>query len=142
MKKNYHTLIIASAIVYASMGLFTPAWYLYLSRKDGAMQFGPALGIMAIAGGISAYFLGRFSDTRSKPLILSGAYFALALVVVSYTLPLNFFAIYCLQFFYGVISAIILLLEMYLHHFLHQKKIGVVEWVFLAVFNRSSSVCQ
>lgn len=111
MKENYQKLVIASAIVYASMGIFTPAWYLFLSQKDGALQFGLALGIMAIAGGVASYFFGRFSDTRNKPVILSGAYFALALVVVSYAFSPSLFVIYILQFFYGIVSAIILLLE-------------------------------
>jgi MFS family permease len=111
MKGNYQKLIIASAIVYASMGIFTPAWYLFLSQKNGALQFGLALGIMAIAGGVASYFFGRFSDTRNKPIILSGSYFALAFVVSAYTFTPPLFVIYILQFFYGIISAVILLLE-------------------------------
>lgn len=111
MKKNYIKLIIASAIVYASMGIFTPAWYLFLSQKGGSSEFGLALGIMAIAGGITAYFAGRLADSRNKPKLLFLSYILFSLITIGYVFASSSFVIYFLQTLYGIIGSVIVLLE-------------------------------
>ncbi len=111
MKNDYIKLITVSAIAYASLGIFAPAWYLFLSQKGGTLQFGLVLGITTIAGGLTSYFIGRISDNYSKPFILSLSYFLLALVVFSYTFISSFFVIYIIQFLYGATSASIILTE-------------------------------
>ncbi len=111
MKKNYIKLIIASAIVYASMGIFTPAWYLFLSQKGGSSEFGLALGIMAIAGGVTAYFAGRLADSRNKPKLLFLSYVLFSLITLGYVFISSPVAIYFLQAIYGIVGAVIVLLE-------------------------------
>lgn len=111
MKKNYKKLIIASAIVYASIGIFTPAWYLFLSQKGGSSEFGLALGIMAIAGGITAYFAGRLADLHNKPKLLFWAYVLFSLITLGYVFVSSPITIYFLQAIYGIVGAVIVLLE-------------------------------
>lgn len=111
MRKNYKKLIIASAIVYASIGIFTPAWYLFLTQKGGSSEFGLALGIMAIAGGITAYFAGRFADSRNKPKLLFWSYIFFSLITLGYVFVSSPIAIYFLQAIYGIVGAVIVLLE-------------------------------
>lgn len=111
MKNNYRTLIIATAIVYASMGLFTPAWYLYLTKTGGSIQFGAALGLMAIAGGMTSYAAGYLSDRKNKVTILLSLYLLLAITVSLYALTHSVLIIYLLQVAYGILSSGIVLLE-------------------------------
>ena len=111
MRKNYKKLIIASAIVYASIGIFTPAWYLFLSQKGGSSEFGLALGIMAIAGGITAYFAGRLADLHNKPKLLFWSYVLFSLITAGYVFASSPIAIYFLQVLYGIVGAVIVLLE-------------------------------
>lgn len=111
MKRNYKKLIIASAIVYVSVGIFTPAWYLFLSQKGGSSEFGLALGIMAIAGGITAYFAGRLADLRHKPKLLFCSYVLFSLITLGYIFISSPITIYFLQAIYGIVGAVIVLLE-------------------------------
>ncbi|MEK7157816.1 MAG: MFS transporter [Patescibacteria group bacterium] len=111
MRKNYKKLIIASAIVYASIGIFTPAWYLFLTQKGGSSEFGLALGIMAIAGGITAYFAGWLADLHNKPKLLFWAYVLFSLITLGYVFVSSSVAIYFLQAIYGIVGAVIVLLE-------------------------------
>lgn len=111
MENNYKKLIIATAIVYASMGIFTPAWYLYLTRTGGSIQFGAALGLMAIAGGVTSYAAGYLSDRKNKVTILLSLYLLLAITVSLYALTGSITIIYLLQIAYGILSSSIVLLE-------------------------------
>lgn len=111
MKNNYIKLIIVSAITYAALGIFTPAWYIFLSQKGSTLQFGLVLGITTIAGGLTSYFIGRISDNYQRSKILSSSYFLLSLVIFSYIFVSSYFAIYIIQFLYGVTSASVILLE-------------------------------
>lgn len=111
MKYNYIKLITVSAITYASLGIFTPAWYLFLSQKGSTLQFGLVLGITTIAGGITSYFIGRISDNYSKSRILYLSYFSLSFVIFSYIFVSSYTAIYIIQFLYGVACSSIILLE-------------------------------
>lgn len=97
--------------MYASIGIFTPAWYLFLSQKGGSSEFGLSLGIMAIAGGITAYFAGRLADLHNKPKLLLWAYVLFSLVTLGYVFVSSSLAIYFLQAIYGIVGAVIVLLE-------------------------------
>lgn len=111
MKENYKKLIIASSVVYASMGLFTPAWFLYLINTGGALQFGTALGISSIAGGLVAYTSGYLSDKISKVRILLCLYILTAVTVTLYSIVHTVIVIYLLQIIYGILAASVVLLE-------------------------------
>lgn len=111
MSGNYKRLIIASSIVYASMGIFTPAWYLYLTKTGGSLQFGVALGLMAIAGGVTSYVAGHLSDKKNKVTVLLFLYLLLAITVSLYAFVHTVVFIYLLQIAYGVLSSSTILLE-------------------------------
>lgn len=111
MKNNYQKLLVSSTIIYAAMGIFTPAWYLFLTEKIGSAEFGLAIGLMAIAGGVTAYFTGRLADIHRKKIILFWADIFLALITLAYVFVSSAMGIYALQLIYGVIGAISIMLE-------------------------------
>jgi MFS family permease len=69
------------------------------------------MGLVSIAGGVSAYFLGKLADVGNKPRILLATYATLSLVPLLYIYTPSNFAIYCLHAIYGISASSAILLE-------------------------------
>ena len=100
---NYKLFLISNSLLAFILGIFTPFYILFLQDFGGnAEQFGLAVGLMMLAGALTSYFVGKYSDVFGrKRFIVAGGLLETA-VIFTYTLITTLPQLYILQAINGV----------------------------------------
>ena len=103
---NYRLFLLSSSVVALAIGLFMPFYIVFIQNFGGSIQsFGLAIGLMAIAESVTAYFVGKHSDLLGRKTFLVIAEFSTAAIIIAYTLITTLTQLYVLQIINGVIQA-------------------------------------
>jgi MFS family permease len=103
---NYRLLLLATSTVGLSAGLFVPFYIVFIQNFGKSIQsFGLAVGLMALAESITAYFIGRHSDVLGRKTFLIIAEFATGAIIIAYTFITSLMQLYVLQVIFGIMQA-------------------------------------
>jgi MFS family permease len=103
---NYQLLLLFSGIDALAAGLFMPFWIIFIQEFGGSIEsFGIAVGLMALAGALTSYFVGRHSDVLGRKPFLVTAEVVMAAIMVTYTLITELWQLYALQVASGIVTA-------------------------------------
>lgn len=125
-KKNLKILTLSRSLLALATGLFGPFYILFINDIGNSIEnFGIAVGLMVLAGGIFSLFAGKLSDKIGrKPFLIIGG-FASAVIVFLYTIIDTTWQLYLLQIFNGIIAAGFETTEgIYLTDIINQSKRG------------------
>ncbi len=105
--RTYRLLLAARSVVAIAMGLFVPFWIIFIQGFGQSIEtFGFALGLMALAQALTAYFIGRHSDFLGRKPFLIMAGFATSGVIIGYTFITSLIQLYVLQVLDGIMTTV------------------------------------
>lgn len=108
-ERNFKIFLLSNSVTSLASGLFSPFYILFIQGFGKSIsKFGLSIGLMALAGAITAYFAGKYSDKigRKPFLIISG--FILSLIIIGYTLINSMYQLYIFQILNGILGSIII----------------------------------
>lgn len=104
--QNYRLFLLYSSFVSFALGLFVPFYIVFVQGLGNIESFGIAMGLMALAGGITSYFVGHHSDKLGRKGFLIFAQFTTVIILVLYTFVTSLPQLYVLQVINGIIQEV------------------------------------
>ena len=103
---NYRLFLAYSSILALAIGLFMPFYIVFIQGFGKSIEnFGFAIGLMALAEAITAYFIGKHSDALGRKIFIIVAGYATGTMLIVYTLITTQTQLYILQIINGIFQA-------------------------------------
>jgi len=105
VKKNssLKLLLLSNSVIYLALGLFGPFYLIFIEKIGGSIEnFGFAMGLMIIAGSLTTYLVGKYSDRFGRKIFLIIGGLVSSVIIFSYTLIDSLMQLYILQILNGI----------------------------------------
>ena len=106
-KNNLRLFTFSTSLMSFAFGLFGPFYLIFINKFGGGIEnFGLAVGLVVLAGALTSFIAGKYSDKFGrKPFLIIGGY-ASALVVFLYTIVGSLWQLYMLQILNGIVRSV------------------------------------
>ena len=106
-KRNLRVFTLSNSLLSFAFGLFGPFYLIFINKIGGDIEnFGIAVGLVVLAGALTSFIAGKYSDRFGrKPFLIIGGY-ASAIIVFLYTVIGSLWQLYLLQILNGVVHTV------------------------------------
>ncbi len=105
--RTYRLFLSARSVFSLAAGFYFPFWIIFIQGFGQSIEtFGFALGLMALAQALTAYFIGRHSDVLGRKIFIIIAGFAMSGILLAYTFITSLIQLYILQILDGIITTV------------------------------------
>ena len=106
-KGSLRIFTFSTSLMSFAFGLFGPFYLIFINKIGGSIEnFGIAVGLVVLAGALTSFLAGKYSDKFGrKPFLIIGGY-ASAIIVFLYTIIGSVWELYVLQALSGLVSSL------------------------------------